>query len=90
MPGEGGGGGFGSSDALAFGMMNSLRTGNPHYDMLVVVLVPLVMASIASVPTPTNTPPLPSIRPASHACKTHLSTRTRRFVEQWLRRAQSR
>ena len=56
MPGEGGGGGFGSSDALAFGMMNSLRTGNPHFDMLVVVLVPLVMATIASVPTLINTP----------------------------------
>lgn len=73
MPGEGGGGGFGSSDALAFGMMNSLRTGNPHYDMLVVVLVPLVMASIASVPTPTNTPhSLPSVllaMPAKRTCQ---------------------
>ena len=40
--------GFGA-DAMAFGMMNSLRTGNPHQDMLVVVLVPLVMAVVAGV-----------------------------------------
>ena len=37
-------GGFGS-DALAFGMMNSLRTGNAFFDMIVVVLVPIVMAA---------------------------------------------
>jgi chaperone BCS1 len=46
MPGDGASGGF-SQDAMAFGMMNSLRTGDPHSDMLVVVLVPLVMAAIA-------------------------------------------
>ena len=43
MPGEQQSGGFGG-DALAFGMMNSLRTGDARFDMLVVVLVPLVMA----------------------------------------------
>ena len=47
-PGDGASGGF-SQDAIAFGMMNSLRTGDPHSDMLVVVLVPLVMAGIAQI-----------------------------------------
>jgi|EP01047_Picozoa_sp_COSAG01_P073728 hypothetical protein len=46
--GDRGGGGFGG-DALAFGMMNSLRTGNAGFDMLVVVLVPLVMTIAAAL-----------------------------------------
>ena len=37
-------GGF-NTDALAFGMMNSLRTGNAFFDMIVVVLVPIMMAA---------------------------------------------
>jgi hypothetical protein len=43
-----GNGGFGG-DALAFGMMNSLRTGNAGFDMLVVVLVLLVMTIAAAL-----------------------------------------
>jgi hypothetical protein len=43
MSGDRGGGAFGG-DAMAFGMMSSLRTGNPAFDMLVVVMVPLILA----------------------------------------------
>ncbi len=50
-PRDAGGGGRGSfgGDALAFGMMNSLRTGNAAVDMLVVVMVPIVMAMSHSI-----------------------------------------
>ena len=41
---QGGPGGDGGMDVLTFGMMQALRTGNPAFDLLVVVLVPLVMA----------------------------------------------